>query len=47
MNERSNELLGLIHTYICGPIMIHAIDEYTCFIIDDHIGYGHIYLIKV
>jgi hypothetical protein len=40
-------LLDLIYANICGPIMIHAIDGYTCFIIDDHIGYEHVYLMKV
>jgi hypothetical protein len=43
-SERTNELLGLIHTDVCGPITIMC---HTCFIIEDHIGYDHVYLIKV
>jgi hypothetical protein len=42
--ERTNELLGLIHIDVCGPIIIMC---HTCFIIEDHIGYDHVYLIKV
>jgi len=46
-SEKSNELLGLIHTNIYEPIMIFAMDGYTCLISDDHIGHDHVYLIKV
>jgi Tfp pilus assembly protein PilO len=42
------ELLGLIHTYVCGPMMIRVIGGYTYFIIftDDHSKYDYVYLIK-
>ena len=36
-----------IHTDVCGSIMICVIDGYTCFIINDNIRYGHVYLMKV
>jgi hypothetical protein len=48
-SERSKKLLGLIHTDVCGPMMIHAIGGYTYFItfIDDHSRYDYVYLIII
>jgi hypothetical protein len=48
-SERSKELLGLIHTDVCGPMMIRAIGGYTYFItfIDDHSRYDYVYLIII
>ena len=47
-SERYKELLGLIHTNICGPMKIYIIKGYTCFITftDDNSWYGYVYLIK-
>jgi hypothetical protein len=46
--ERFNELLGLIHTYVYGLIMICAINGYTYFITftNDHSRYDYMYLVK-
>jgi hypothetical protein len=48
-SERSKELLGLIHTDVCGPMMIRVIGGYTYFItfIDDHSRYDYVYLIII
>jgi DUF971 family protein len=47
-NERSKELLGLIHTDVYGLMMISVIGGYTYFITftDDHSRYGYVYLMK-
>ena len=52
-NERSNELLDLIHAEVCGLIPICAIDEgyiyiYIYFITftNDHSRYGYVHLMK-
>ena len=46
--ERASDLLGLIHTDVCGPMSIHARGGFSYFITftDDHIRYGHVYLMK-
>jgi hypothetical protein len=36
-----------MHIEVYGLMMIHGYNGYTCFIINDHIGYGHAYLMKV
>jgi hypothetical protein len=47
-NGRSENVLELIHTDICGPITPAALGNYKYFItfIDDHSRYGHIELIR-
>ncbi|KAL3497596.1 hypothetical protein ACH5RR_040328 [Cinchona calisaya] len=46
--DRSSELLGLIHTDVCGPMSIHARRGFSYFITftDDHSRYGFVYLLK-
>ena len=46
--ERVDELLGLVHTDVCGPMTTHALGGYSYFItfIDDHSHYGYVYLMK-
>ena len=46
--ERVKELLGLIHTDVCGPINVHAKGGYRYFITftDDFSRYGYVYLMK-
>ncbi|KAJ8759470.1 hypothetical protein K2173_007082 [Erythroxylum novogranatense] len=46
--ERANELLGLIHTDVCGPFSISARGGYFYFITfsDDFSRYGYVYLMK-
>ena len=46
--ERANELLGLVHTDVCGPMSISARGGYVYFItfIDDLSRYGYVYLMK-
>jgi hypothetical protein len=48
-SERSNELLGLIHTNICGSMTICVIGGYTYFItfFYDYYKYGYVYLMKL
>ena len=47
-SERANELLGLIHSDVCGPFNITARGGYQYFItfIDDFNRYGYVYLMK-
>ena len=46
--ERSNGLLELIHSDVCGPMSISARDGFRYFITftDDHSRYGYVYLMK-
>ena len=46
--ERASELLGLIHTDVCGPMSTKASDGYNYYITftDDLSRYGYIYLMK-
>ncbi|XP_070035387.1 uncharacterized protein [Nicotiana tomentosiformis] len=46
--ERATELLGLIHTYVCGPMEIQARGGYSYFITstDDMSRYGFVYIMK-
>ena len=37
----------LIPANVCRPVMICALYGYICFIINGHIRYGYIYLMKV
>lgn len=45
---RSNQLLEIIHTYICGPFDTPYIDgeKYFIIFIDDFSRYRYIYLLK-
>ena len=47
-DERASDVLGLIHTDVCGPMNISARDGYVYFItfIDDLSKYGYVYLMK-
>ncbi|KAJ9561876.1 hypothetical protein OSB04_007036 [Centaurea solstitialis] len=47
-NERANELLGIIHTDVCGPFSHEAREGYRHFITftDDFSRYGYVYLIR-
>lgn len=46
--ERVAELLGLIHTDVCGPLSTNARGGYSYFITftDDHSRFGYLYLMK-
>nr|GFA78113.1 retrotransposon protein, putative, Ty1-copia subclass [Tanacetum cinerariifolium] len=46
--ERANDLLGLIHTDVCGPFKIMSRQEASYFVtfIDDFSRYGYVYLLK-
>jgi transposase InsO family protein len=46
--ERTNELLALIHTDVCGPMSICARGGYSYFITftDDFSRYGYVYLLR-
>ena len=46
--ERTSELLGLVHTDVCDPMIIEARGGYSYFIIftDDLSKFGYIYLMK-
>ena len=46
--NRTNALLELVHTNVCGPIHIRARGGYEYFIsfIDDHSRYGYVYLMQ-
>ncbi len=48
IGERANDLLGLVHTDVCGPINIMARGGYFYFITftDDISRYGYIYLMR-
>ena len=47
-NERVDDLLGLVHSDVCGPISSTARGGYQYFItfIDDYSRYGYLYLMK-
>ena len=47
-SERINDLLGLIHSDVCGPLSSTARGGYQYFItfIDDFSRYGYVYLMK-
>ena len=46
--ERISELLGLVHTDVCGPMITHAQGGYSYFITftDDLSRFGYVYLMK-
>ena len=46
--ERASDILGLIHTDVCGPMNISNIGGYYYFITftDDLSRYGYVYLMK-
>nr|GFB05350.1 hypothetical protein [Tanacetum cinerariifolium] len=46
--ERAKDLLGLIHTYVCGPFMIMSRQGASYFVTftDDFGRYGYVYLLK-
>ena len=46
--NRTNALLELVHTDVCGPINIRSRGGYEYFItfIDDHSRYGYVYLMQ-
>jgi hypothetical protein len=48
IGERASELLGLVHTDVCGPMKIQAKGGYSYFITftDDKSRYGFLYLMK-
>ena len=48
MGERSNDLLELIHSDVCGPMSIEARGGYRYFVTftDDYSRYGYIYLMR-
>jgi hypothetical protein len=47
-SERASDLLGLVHTDVCGPISSVAKGGFQYFIIftDDFNRYGYIYLVR-
>ena len=47
-NERASDLLGLIHSDVCGPLNVHARGGFLYFITftDDFSRYGYVYLIR-
>ncbi len=47
-NMRSNELLGLVHSDVCGPMSVSARGGFSYFVTftDDHSRYGYVFLIK-
>jgi hypothetical protein len=46
--ERAADLLGIIHTDVCGPMSVATRNGYRYFVTftDELSGYGYIYLIK-
>ena len=46
--ERASDLLGLIHTYICGPLSTTARGGFSYFVTftNDFSRYGYVYLMK-
>ena len=46
--ERTSELLGLVHTDVCGPVTTEARGGYSYFIMftDDLFRFGYVYLMK-
>ena len=47
-NMRSNELLGLLHWEVCGPMMISTRGGFSYFVtfMDDHNRYDYVFLIR-
>ena len=47
-SERATELLGIIHSDVCGPLTVEARGGYSYFITftDDFSRYGYIYLMR-
>ena len=47
-SQRASELLGLVHTYVCGPMNSTARGGFQCFITftDDLSRYGYVYLTR-
>ena len=47
-NERADDLLGLIHSDVCGPLSSTARGGYQYFITftDDFCRYGYVYIMK-
>ena len=47
-NERASDLLGLIHSDVCGPLNVHAREGflYSITFTDDFSRYGYVYLMK-
>ena len=47
-DKRASDVLGLIHTNVCGPMNISARGGYYYFITftDDLLRYGYVYLMK-
>jgi hypothetical protein len=47
-NKRSKDLLGLVHSDVCGPMSISARDRSRYFVIftDDFSRYGYVYLMR-
>jgi hypothetical protein len=47
-SERSKDLLGLVHSDVCGPMSIRARDGSRYFVtfIDDFSRYGYVYLMR-
>ena len=48
VNERTNELLALIHSDVCGPFDTRARGGFNYFVtfIDDFSRYGYLYLMR-
>ena len=46
--ERAADLLGLVHTDVCGPMSTQAMGGFSYFItfIDDRSRFGYVYLMK-
>ena len=46
--ERTSDLLGLIHTDVCGPLSTQARGGFSYFVTftDDFSRYGYVYLMK-
>ena len=47
-SERASDLLGLIHSDICGPLSVQARGGYSYFVTftDDLSRYGYVYLMR-
>lgn len=48
MVERATDLLGIIHTDVCGPMSVSTCNGYRYFVTftDDLSRYGYLYLMK-
>ena len=48
LGERASDLLGLIHSYVCGPMSTQARRGFNYFITftDDFSRFGYVYLMK-